>query len=112
LSERASGLARDNSLEANRFFATVAAENYRRMDKLGKDWQKYQQANPSATFDKFEQSNVWKKAQAEREDRLKTYFPEIERSDLGFGGRAPKKGAGDDEMESWRKRYGTQKGNQ
>ena len=112
LSERASGLARDNSLEANRFFATVAAENYRTLDKLGKDWQAYQKSHPGAVFSQFEQSEIWKKAQAEREDRLKTYFPEIERGELGFGSRAPKKGAADEEMEGWRKRYGTKKGNQ
>jgi hypothetical protein len=112
LSERASGLARDNSLEANRFFATVAAENYRTLDKLGKDWQAYQKSHPGAVFSQFEQSDTWKNAQAERENRLKKYFPEIERSDLGFGSRAPKKGAEDTEMESWRQRYGTQKGSQ
>ena len=112
LSERASGLSKDNSLEANRFFATVAAENYRTLDKLGKDWQTYQAKNPGATFAKFEQSEIWKSAQAERENRLKKYFPEIERSDLGFGQRAPTKGVDDAEMESFRKRYGTQKGNQ
>jgi hypothetical protein len=112
LSERASGLARDNSLEANRFFATVAAENYRTLDKLGKDWQAYQKSHPGSVFAQFEQSQTWKNAQAERENRLKTYFPEIERGDLGFGSRSPSKGAGDDEMMNWRKRYGTQKGNQ
>jgi hypothetical protein len=109
LSERASGLARDNSLEANRFFATVAAENYRTMDKLGKDWQEYQKANPGATFAKFEQSDVWKSAQAERENRLKKYFPEIERGDLGFGSKAPSKGADSKEVEGWRQRYGNKK---
>jgi ClpP class serine protease len=112
LTERASGLDKDNSVEANRFFATVAAENYRTIDKLGVEWQKYQKANPSAKFAQFEQSDVYKSAQAERENRLKKYFPEIERGDLGFGQRAPSKGMDDAEMESFRKRYGTQKGNQ
>jgi hypothetical protein len=112
LSERASGLSKDNSLEANRFFATVAAENYRTMDQLGKDWQTFQAKNPGATFAKFEQSDTWKNAQTERENRLKKYFPEIERGDLGFGSRAPAKGLNDAEMEGFRKRYGTQKGNQ
>jgi len=112
LTERASGLSKDNSVEANRFFATVAAENYRTLDKLGRDWQAYQQKNPGAKFAQFEQSDVWKNAQVEREARLKKYFPEIERGDIGFGQRAPTKGAGDSEMEGWRKRYGTQKGNQ
>jgi hypothetical protein len=109
LSERASGLARDNSLEANRFFATVAAENYRTMDKLGKDWQAFQAKNPGATFAKFEQSETWKNAQAERENRLKQYFPEIERGDLGFGSKAPTTGANTKELEGWRQRYGTKK---
>ena len=109
LSERASGLARDNSLEANRFFATVAAENYRTMDKLGKDWQEYQAKNPGATFAKFEQSDTWKNAQADRENRLKKYFPEIERGDLGFGPKAPSKGADSKEIEGWRQRYGNKK---
>ena len=109
LSERASGLSKDNSLEANRFFATVAAENYRTMDKLGKDWQAFQAKNPGATFAKFEQSDTWKSAQAERENRLKQYFPEIERGDLGFGSRAPTKGADTKEIEGWRQRYGTKK---
>lgn len=112
LTERASGLSKDNSLEANRFFATVAAENYRTLNKLGTEWQKYQEKHPGAVFSQFEQSEVWKKAQAERENRLKTYFPEIERGDLGFGNRAPKESAGDAEMETWRKTYGKQKGNQ
>jgi len=112
LSERASGLARDNSLEANRFFATIAAENYRTLNKLGVDWQNYQKANPGATFAQFEQSDTWKSAQAERENRLKQYFPEIERGDLGFGSKAPTKGADDSEMEGWRKRYGSKKGSQ
>jgi hypothetical protein len=109
LSERASGLSKDNSLEANRFFATVAAENYRTLDKLGKDWQAFQAKNPGATFAKFEQSDTWKNAQAERENRLKQYFPEIERGDLGFGSRAPTKGADTKEIEGWRQRYGTKK---
>jgi len=110
LTERASGLSKDNSVEANRFFATVAAENYRTLDKLGRDWQAYQQKNPGAKFAQFEQSDVWKNAQVEREARLKKYFPEIERGDIGFGQRAPTKGSDDSEMEGWRKRYGTQKG--
>jgi hypothetical protein len=109
LTERASGLSKDNSLEANRFFATIAAENYRTLDKLGRDWQTFQKQNPGATFDKFEQSDVWKSAQAERENRLKQYFPEIERSNLAFGSQAPSKGANPTEIEGWRKRYGTKK---
>jgi hypothetical protein len=112
LTERASGLSKDNSVEANRFFATVAAENYRTLDKLGREWQTYQKQNPGAKFSQFEQSDVWKSAQVERENRLKKYFPEIERGDLGFGQRAPTKGAGDAEMEGWRKRYGPKKGNE
>ena len=112
LTERASGLSKDNSVEANRFFATVAAENYRTLDKLGREWQTYQKQNPGARFAQFEQSNVWKDAQIEREARLKKYFPEIERGDIGFGQRAPGKGVDDAEMEGFRKRYGTQKGNQ
>ena len=112
LTERASGLSKDNSVEANRFFATIAAENYRTLDKLGVEWQKYQKSHPGAPFSEFEQSDVWKSAQAERESRLKKYFPEIERGELGFGNRAPAKGAQDTEMEGWRKRYGTQRGNQ
>jgi hypothetical protein len=109
LTERASGLSKDNSVEANRFFATIAAENYRTLNKLGIEWQKYQKANPGAVFSQFEQSEVWKSAQAERENRLKTYFPEIERSDLAFGSKAPTKGAHPTEVEGWRKRYGTKK---
>jgi len=109
LSERASGLARDNSLEANRFFATVAAENYRTLDKLGREWHTFKKNNPSADFADFEQSNIWKDAQAERETRLKTYFPEIDRSSLGFGSKEEPKNAKPNEIEDWRKRYGTKK---
>lgn len=112
LTERASGLSKDNSVEANRFFATVAAENYRTLDKLGREWQTYQKQNPGAKFAQFEQSDAWKSAQVEREARLKKYFPEIERGDIGFGPRAPAKGVDDAEMEGFRKRYGTPKGNQ
>jgi len=106
LTERASGLSKDNSIEANRFFATVAAENYRTLNKLGVEWQKYQKANPGAKFSEFEQSNIWKDAQVERENRLKKYFPEFERGDLGFGSKVPSKGASNEELEGWKKRYG------
>jgi hypothetical protein len=109
LSERASGLSKDNSVEANRFFATVAAENYRTLSKLGVEWQKYQKDNPSAKFSEFEQSNVWKDAQVERENRLKKYFPEFERENLGFGSKVPSKGASNEEVEGWKKRYGGKK---
>ena len=105
LTERASGLSKDNSLEANRFFATIAAENYRTLDKLGTEWQNYQKSHPGAVFSQFEQSDTWKNAQTERENRLKTYFPEIERSNLAFGSRAPTV-ANPTEVEGWKKRYG------
>lgn len=109
LTERASGLSKDNSVEANRFFATIASENYRTLDKLGREWQTYQKQNPGVTFDKFEQSDVWKSAQVERENRLKKYFPEIERSDLAFGPKDSSNGAHPKEIEGWRQRYGTKK---
>jgi hypothetical protein len=112
LSEKAAGLSKDNSVEANRFFATIAAESYRTLDKLGVEWQKFQKANPGAGFAKFEQSEAWKSATAERDARLKKHFPDMERGELGFGPKAPTKGSDDSEMEGWRKRYGTQKGNQ
>ena len=109
LSEKAAGLSKDNSVEANRFFATIAAESYRTLDKLGVEWQKFQKANPGAGFAKFEQSDAWKSATAERDARLKKHFPDMERGELGFGPTAPTKGADTKELEGWRQRYGTKK---
>jgi hypothetical protein len=106
LSERASGLSRDNSVEANRFFATVAAENFRTLDKLGTQWQDYQKRNPGATFDKFEQSTEFKSAQREREQRLSRYFPELSTGETAFGGSKPSAGASSQEVEGWKQRYG------
>lgn len=106
LSERASGLSRDNSVEANRFFATIAAENFRTLDKLGTEWQNFQKRNPGATFDKFEQSAEWKNAQKERENRLKQYFPELSTGEAAFGSPKPKSGASAQEVEGWKQRYG------
>jgi lysozyme family protein len=106
LAERASGLALDTSLEANRFFATVAAENFRMLDKLGPEWQNYQKRNPGVTFDKFEQSPEFKKALKERETRLTSYFPELGTSESAFGSSKPKSNASSQEVEGWKQRYG------
>jgi hypothetical protein len=106
LVERASGLDRDTSVESNRFFATIAAENYRTLAKLGTAWEKYQKANPGATFDKFEQSSDWKNAQKERETRLKSYFPELSTGETAFGSPKSKSNASSQEVEGWKQRYG------
>lgn len=106
LVERASGLDRDTSIESNRFFATVAAENFRMLDKLGSQWQTYQKTNPGATFDKFEQSPEFKNALKDRETRLKSYFPELNTGETAFGSSKPKSNASSEEVEGWRQRYG------
>jgi hypothetical protein len=106
LVERASGLDRDTSIESNRFFATVAAENYRMFDKLGTEWQNYQKRNPGVTFDKFEQSPEFKSALKERETRLTSYFPELSTGETAFGSSKPKSNASSQEVEGWKQRYG------
>jgi hypothetical protein len=106
LVERASGLNRDTSIESNRFFATVAAENFRMFDKLGTEWQSYQKRNPGTTFDKFEQSPEFKSALKERETRLTAYFPELSTSETAFGSSKPKSNASSKEIEGWKQRYG------
>lgn len=107
LAERASGLSRDNSIETNRFFAILAAESYRTVNKLGVEWDKYKKTNPGADFAQFEQSDAWKKATAERSERLEKLLPDLARSDLSFGEKAPPKGADSKELEGWKQRYGT-----
>jgi hypothetical protein len=107
LAERASGLSRDNSIETNRFFAILAAESYRTVNKLGVEWDKYKKANPNADFAQFEQSDAWKKATAERSARLEKLLPDLVRSELSFGEKAPPKGANSKELEGWKQRYGT-----
>jgi hypothetical protein len=106
LVERASGLNRDNSVEANRFFATVAAENFRMFEKLGAEWDTFQKKNPGTTFDKFEQSTEFKNARREREQRLSKYFPELSTAETAFGSSKPKSSASSEEVEGWRQRYG------
>jgi hypothetical protein len=106
LVERASGLDRDTSIESNRFFATVAAENFRMFDKLGTEWQNYQKRNPGVTFDKFEQSPEFKSALKERETRLTSYFPELSTGETAFGSSKPKSNASSKEIEGWKQRYG------
>jgi hypothetical protein len=107
LAERASGLSRDNSIETNRFFAILAAESYRTVNKLGVEWDKYKKTNPGADFAQFEQSDAWKKATAERSARLEKLLPDLVRSELSFGEKAPPKGANSKELEGWKQRYGT-----
>jgi len=105
LSERAAGLARDNSVEANRFFAVIAGENYRTLDKLGKAWDDYKNTyGAGADFAKFKQSDIWKKAQDERENRLKKMFPEIGSEERGFGQKTPQ-GLPKDRLNDLRSRY-------
>jgi len=110
LAERAAGMARDKSVEANRFFFTLALESYRALDKLGTAWQQYQKANPGSDFSQFEQSSAWKSITAERDARLKTHFSELDYGNVGFGSKVPSKGANQNEIESWKQRYGKPKG--
>ena len=106
LSERAAGLSLDNSVEANRFFLIVAGENYRTLDKLGKEWAKYKTSKgSSADFAVFKQSDIWKNAQDEREARLKKLFPEIDSDEVGFGQKT-KGGMPEQRMDQLRDRYG------
>lgn len=106
LSERAAGLSLNNSVEANRFFAIVAAENYRTMDKLGQEWAKYKADKGAlADFAEFKQSDAWRSAQNEREQRLKKLFPEIDSTEVGFGEKT-KGGIPQQRVDQLRDRYG------
>jgi len=107
---KASGLEKENPAEANKYFATLYAENFRAHEKLITAWDDYQKNNggSKADYGKFERTDDYKNVFKEKEERLKSHFPELSSSSgIGFGEKKQNTGPSEAELKNWKNRYGT-----
>ena len=109
----ASGLQSKNPAEANRYFAILYAENFRAHEKLINAWDDYQQnhGGSKADYGQFERTDAFKNVFKEKEERLKSHFPELSSSEIGFGEKKQNTGPSEDELNTWKNRYGTNRTN-
>ena len=105
---QASGLEAKNPAEANKYFAILYAENYRAHEKLIDAWDDYQKTHGGAKADygSFERTDSFKNVFKEKEERLKNHFPELSPSSVAFGEKQKNTGPSEDELKTWKSRYG------
>ncbi len=88
----AKGLSKDSPAATNLIFAILNRENEQMMLERGNAWEKYQKDMRSAgyqpDFNRFRESDEYKKAMTDKEARIAKRFPEF------FAGETPKEGGG------------------